>query len=104
MIKLLLAANLVTMSVNSNVYTPNGSSVAVTQFSELSTTVINYYNTQGDALFSNDIRLSSSTKKYNCHSYAWYSQNARTNQYWMNEPDYIMKMVVMLKYSRLKFK
>ena len=30
--------------------------------------------------------LKSSTREYNCHSYAWYSQNTDTNKYWMDDP------------------
>ncbi len=30
--------------------------------------------------------LSSSSHYYNCHSYAWYSNNTSTNNYWINDP------------------
>ncbi|WP_442256788.1 hypothetical protein [Vagococcus salmoninarum] len=31
-------------------------------------------------------RLTSATKLFNCHSYAWYSSNTSTNKYWLNAP------------------
>ena len=31
--------------------------------------------------------VSSSDNRYNCHSYAWYSQSVSTNHYWINSPD-----------------
>ena len=45
-----------------------------------------YYDYVTDSAFVNAYRLSSSTRKYNCHSYAWYSQDVSTNTYWMNDP------------------
>ena len=30
--------------------------------------------------------LSSATNRYNCHSYAWYSQDVDTNEYWIPDP------------------
>ena len=30
--------------------------------------------------------VSAATTEYNCHSFAWYSQNTTTNKYWMNNP------------------
>ena len=30
--------------------------------------------------------ISEATKQYNCHSYAWYSQDVDVNEYWMNAP------------------
>ena len=34
----------------------------------------------------NAVLLSSATRMYNCHSYAWYSQDIDTNTYWMDDP------------------
>lgn len=31
-------------------------------------------------------RLSTSTPEYNCHSYAWHSQNVSENKFWINDP------------------
>lgn len=87
MINLLLTANLVLSSVATSVATPRGTSVPVEKKEELSNQTLEQYNQDADSMFSNDIKLSNATAKYNCHSYAWYSQNVRTNQYWMNYPD-----------------
>lgn len=68
------------------VYTPNNTQVSVIAFSEdLSTTDIEYLNVNFDNLFLNATRLSTSTRYYNCHSYAWY-KSMTTNPYWMNDP------------------
>lgn len=45
-----------------------------------------YINTLFDNEYSNATRLSSATIKYNCHSYAWYSQDINSNEYWMSDP------------------
>ena len=34
--------------------------------------------------------VASASKKYNCHSYAWYSQTT-SNPYWMNDPSAYMR-------------
>lgn len=52
---------------------------------ELDSSTINEYNLLGDSLVPNAKRLSNSSSKYNCHSYAWYSQSTK-NPYWMNDP------------------
>ena len=44
------------------------------------------YNSYYDYYYPNATRLSTATLKYNCHSYAWYSQDVETNDYWMNNP------------------
>lgn len=36
--------------------------------------------------YENAVKISRSSAKYNCHSYAWYSQNTAENTYWINEP------------------
>ena len=46
----------------------------------------NYINTFFDNEYSDATRLSSATIKYNCHSYAWYSQDINSNEYWMSDP------------------
>lgn len=33
------------------------------------------------------IKISGASGYYNCHSYAWYSQDFDTNRYWIDEPD-----------------
>lgn len=39
-----------------------------------------------DSLYSSAYRLSTATLFYNCHSYAWHSQNTSTNHYWIDNP------------------
>ena len=69
--------------------TPNGSNVEVFQtLDDISQNKINNYNSIYDTLFPDATRLSSATARYNCHSYAWYSQNTSSNVCWMNNPEY----------------
>lgn len=68
------------------VYTPNGSQVQVYDYiDDLSSDTISDYNSQFDDLYQDAVRLSSSTRYYNCHSYAWY-QSMTSNPYWMDDP------------------
>lgn len=67
------------------VYTPKGSPVEVLIRDEYSSSFIDKCNSAGDSMVPNATRLASSTAKYNCHSYAWYSQSTN-NPYWMNDP------------------
>lgn len=53
---------------------------------ELPSSTISAFNTNYDNLSSNDARLYTATAYFNCHSYAWYSQNTSANHYWMNDP------------------
>lgn len=75
-----------TDDTTTTVSTPNGSKVTVIIRSvELTaaekTAKDNYFKTA----YPNAVYLSTSTNKYNCHSYAWYSQST-SNKYWMNDP------------------
>lgn len=73
----------------SYVYTPNGTSVLVKQYlvdysAEQVERILEDYEKKSpykDAEF-----LSNPTTAYNCHSYAWYSQNTSTNRNWMPYP------------------
>ena len=68
------------------VTTPNGSAVKVYKINtDLSSSKINEYNQVGDSLFPYATRISTATRKYNCHSYAWYSSST-SNSYWMDDP------------------
>lgn len=67
------------------IYTPNGTSVLVYLRDEMTTQQIDKCNYAGDTLVPEATRIAPSTKKYNCHSYAWYMQST-SNQYWMNYP------------------
>lgn len=37
--------------------------------------------------YTDNIRLSNPSKRYNCHSYAWYSQDILNNNYWISFPN-----------------
>lgn len=69
------------------VTTPNNSSVFVWEYSALTDTEISEYNSFGDSIYIGNTRVSSASSKYNCHSYAWYSQNIGTNNWWMPYAD-----------------
>lgn len=68
------------------VSTPNGSKVTVIiRSTELTAAEKAAKNNFFQTAYPNAIYLSTSTNKYNCHSYAWYSQST-SNKYWMNDP------------------
>ena len=70
-----------------NVTTPNGSSIEVFHtLNDMSSDSISGCNDYYDNLYEDATRLYSASARYNCHSYAWYSQNTSTNVYWMNDP------------------
>jgi len=74
------------------VLTPNGSSVSVYNYSGItdwSSAEISTLNLQHQAAYPNATRVSNPSKKYNCHSYAWYSAST-SNYYWMNNPSLYM--------------
>ena len=57
-----------------------------------------------DTLFTSDIRIAVPTTKYNCHSYAWYSQNINTNTYWVQDPSkfYTDGSYIEVSYSQVQ--
>lgn len=65
--------------------TPNGSKVSASQPSCNHST--SWHDTQDKEIVNtyNVTKISRGTCKYNCHSYAWYSQ-ATSNPYWINNP------------------
>jgi len=68
------------------VYTPNGSPVSVIYTTwELSQADINAMDYYFDTTYPLADRLRSASRRYNCHSYAWYSQDAG-NTIWMDDP------------------
>ncbi len=74
------------------VKTPKGSSVAVGVLKsgkEFSTQEKTQNKNYIAANFPAATYISESTKKYNCHSYAWYSQST-SNGYWMENPSKYM--------------
>ncbi len=73
----------------SYIYTPNGTPVLVKHYTdEHSADYVDYllsvYSTTSP--YKDAILLDNPTTAYNCHSYAWYSQNTSTNAYWMPYP------------------
>ncbi len=79
--------------IDSQVYTPAGSAVSVYKWTssdiDFSTSEINSLNAEYAEAYPNATRLGNPSKKYNCHSYAWYSQST-SNIYWMNNPSKYM--------------
>lgn len=68
------------------VKTPKGTSVSAEIRSELSSREIIEYNTEMDRNYPKATRIYTATSRFNCHSYAWYSQNTSSNIYWINSP------------------
>lgn len=72
---------------SSTVYTPYGSSVSVTTMTwELSSSEIAYLNNWVAQNYPNATRETDASRKYNCHSYAWYSTLTSNNR-WMSTPN-----------------
>lgn len=76
----------VSMTSVKRVKTPNGSYVEAFELDELSQNEIISKNKESDSEFPLAVRISSASNHYNCHSYAWYSQNVLDNHYWINSP------------------
>ena len=80
-----------------SVYTPNGTDVDNSSITQIDVNVVSYIDDLSDNgktaiadhwgnRYPNATYLSEATYSYNCHSYAWYSQNSSTNTYWINFP------------------
>ncbi len=74
-----------TQSVISAPETPNGSDVPYIQYYPLSSQKIAEANNECDPLSTNDYKFREPTSSYNCHSYAWHSQD-ESNSYWIPYP------------------
>jgi len=75
-----------TQDYGSTVYTPRGSAVAVTTMTyELTSSQIASYNNYVQTNYPSASRERNASRKYNCHSYAWYTTSA-SNDRWMNTP------------------
>ncbi|MFY1696884.1 hypothetical protein [Solwaraspora sp. WMMA2101] len=75
-----------TLDYASTAYTPNGSAVSViTMTSELTSAQISSYNSYVATNYPSASRERNASRKYNCHSYAWYSTSS-ANDRWMNTP------------------
>ncbi len=74
------------MDYSGTVTTPRGTSVAViVMTTELSAAVIADYNNRVATQYPLATRETNSSRKYNCHSYAWHSSST-ANDKWMNTP------------------
>ncbi|WFE22647.1 hypothetical protein O7621_04680 [Solwaraspora sp. WMMD937] len=75
-----------TLDYASTVYTPNGSAVSViTMTYELTSAQITSANNYVATNYPSATRERNASRKYNCHSYAWYSTSS-ANDRWMNTP------------------
>ncbi len=73
---------------NYSVKTPNNTSVQVGVLKsgkELTSSEKTICNNYVETAYPGATFVSTATKKYNCHSYAWYSQST-SNGYWMDSP------------------
>lgn len=76
---------------SSRIYTPNGSIVEYAQYKEnkltadkiesFHTSVLKKYPTLTEADY-----ISPVSSAYNCHSYAWYQQDVKLNNFWISLP------------------
>ncbi len=79
-----------TRITTTTVLTPKGSKVSVfTYDSDFTKAEKDAINAEIRAKYPNASYVSTSTKMYNCHSYAWYSSSIN-NTYWMNSPSKYM--------------
>lgn len=80
------------------VYTPNGMDASdltltggyfftVKYITDCPEAAKEYYAESWGNLFPNAVYISEATSSYNCHSYAWYSQDTETNDVWMSYPN-----------------
>lgn len=80
------------------IYTPNGtdaSDLSLTDNKYYTVTFIDehhegfktYWTNWYSVEYPNAEYISEATSSYNCHSYAWYSQNVSTNNVWLNLPN-----------------
>ena len=68
------------------IYTPRGSRIDATQVTtELTSAQITANNNWVATNYPNASRETNATRKYNCHSYAWYNQST-SNNIWINTP------------------
>lgn len=72
--------------VTTSTRTPNGTYVEVVICDELTAKQIADYDADYAERYPAATKLCSATKHFNCHSYAWYSQNVNTNTYWIRNP------------------
>lgn len=69
------------------IYTPNGTSVtAIRMTTEHPNNIIDEYRNYVQTCYPYATIVRDATQKYNCHSYAWYSQSS-TNNIWIDSPE-----------------
>ncbi|MEW6557838.1 MAG: Ig-like domain-containing protein [Elusimicrobiota bacterium] len=70
------------------VYTPNGTTVNAIIFTDkdFDSSEIEYWRNYVAIRYPNATIISDANNKYNCHSYAWYSQST-SNKIWINSPE-----------------
>lgn len=84
-VSITLVASIAMADSWSTVNTPKGSSVSVLlRSTELTAAQIASNNQWVSSAYPNATWLADASRKYNCHSYAWYQQSA--NGRWMNTP------------------
>lgn len=71
----------------SYIETPNGSSVEVIVYNEYPQETINVLNNRYIFNYPGAIFVDDSSRRYNCHSYAWYLPSP-SNTYWLNDPEW----------------
>ena len=71
----------VPVTIYTILHNPVGANQCISDFSS---TTIDAMDAYQDNLYPNATRISSSTRMYNCHSYAWYNQNYATNNIWLD--------------------
>lgn len=82
------SAMAVAANATATVYTPNRTPVTVTDnyaIADWTAEEKQALNRQEAEAYPNAILISDPSKRYNCHSYAWYN-NTFSNYYWMDDP------------------
>ena len=74
-------------STTTTVTTPKGTKVSAIIYEDMSATEKKEKNDLYASLYPAATRIYTATKKFNCHSYAWHSQNYSTNKYWIRDPE-----------------
>ena len=67
------------------IYTPNGTAITAWVYTELSAAQITANNNYVATNYPNATRETDASRKYNCHSYAWYNQSTSNNA-WIDSP------------------
>jgi hypothetical protein len=81
-----ISADIAVMDRNTIVRTPMGTPVGVYEMSfEMTNDEIQFWNKWVHDNWPKATRETLASRRYNCHSYAWYSQ-ATNNKIWMNTP------------------